>query len=241
MPTTRNENDHLFFEEPLGVDKGIYVRNEDAGYSGYSGYSGTSGVYYALYVRDGQLKLQSDSGVEAPAGISGYSGFSGTSGYSGPTGASGYSGDSGISGYSGADGAAGTSGYSGYSGQAGGESGTSGFSGYSGISGAAGDSGISGYSGYSGVNPLQVQAQNLVNEDQTTSWSEPTFNINGNFTKIEQWTNGAKGTKLYTRDITYSGTDVTQIATTDEQASKTLTKDYYYSGSGLSGWSGTWA
>lgn len=53
--------------------------------------------------------------------------------------------------------------------------------------------------------------------------------VGGNITQVNYWTDSGKGTKLFTKDITYSGSNPTQIVMKDEITNKILTTTIAYS------------
>ena len=55
----------------------------------------------------------------------------------------------------------------------------------------------------------------------------------GNVTQVNYWSDAGKGTKLYTKDITYSGSNPTIVEILDEISGKTLTVTIEYSGNNI--------
>lgn len=54
--------------------------------------------------------------------------------------------------------------------------------------------------------------------------------VGDNITQVNYWTDSGKGTKLFTKDITYSGSNPTQVVVTDEISNRILTTTIAYSG-----------
>lgn len=70
---------------------------------------------------------------------------------------------------------------------------------------------------------------NLAVKTGSNSYMEYT-QVGDNITQVNYWTNSGKGTKLFTKDITYSGSNPTIVAIKDEITSKILTTTIAYSG-----------
>jgi len=60
-----------------------------------------------------------------------------------------------------------------------------------------------------------------------TMYTEMVY-TSGDLTQINIWEDNSKTTKLFTRDISYTTGNVTQVLTTDELTSETLTKSITY-------------
>ena len=69
----------------------------------------------------------------------------------------------------------------------------------------------------------------LRKEGYTNGYDEVTY-TGDKITKVETWDTALKGTKLFTRTITYSGDDIDTITTVDELAGLTLTQTRTYTG-----------
>jgi hypothetical protein len=57
--------------------------------------------------------------------------------------------------------------------------------------------------------------------------------VGDNVTQVNYWTDSGKGTKLFTKDITYSGSNPTQVVIEDEQTNAVLTTTIAYSGENI--------
>ena len=68
------------------------------------------------------------------------------------------------------------------------------------------------------------------NIDFTTLFSEYTI-VDGLVTQVDYWETSAKTNKLFTKVITYTGTNATTIVLTDLKSGKVLTTTITYSGS----------
>lgn len=64
------------------------------------------------------------------------------------------------------------------------------------------------------------------------SYMEYTTDVSGNINQVNYWADAGKAKKLFTKDITYSGSDPTIVQTLDEQSKKVLTQTISYDGSG---------
>jgi hypothetical protein len=67
----------------------------------------------------------------------------------------------------------------------------------------------------------------------TEGYMEYTLNGSSQLTNVDYWDTAAKGTKLYTKTITWTGTNPTTVTFKDEIANKTMTTTLAYSGSTL--------
>ena len=65
-----------------------------------------------------------------------------------------------------------------------------------------------------------------------TRYMEPTY-TSDDLTRVEIWEDATKLVKLFTRDLTYTGDNLTQTVTTDEQTGAVLTIDLGYTGDDL--------
>jgi len=85
------------------------------------------------------------------------------------------------------------------------------------------------------VTPIKttVQLNTPFNVDYTTIYSEITT-VSGLITQVDYWATSAKATKLFTKNITYSGSNPTVITMKDEVNNKTLTTTLGYTGSNIS-------
>lgn len=63
------------------------------------------------------------------------------------------------------------------------------------------------------------------------SYMEYTLDGSGNITNADYWTDSGKDIKLFSKVITWTGTNPTEIVTTDETSGKILTTTIAYSGS----------
>ena len=81
---------------------------------------------------------------------------------------------------------------------------------------------------------LQARAEieDLYKVAYSTKYSEYTY-TGSNLTKIEIYTDSGKATKLFTKDLSYTGSQLTSITITDELTGNTLTKTLGYSGDSL--------
>jgi len=71
--------------------------------------------------------------------------------------------------------------------------------------------------------------QNIFKVATATSYMEiTTKNVDDDPTLIEYWDTSLKGTKLYTKEITYTSGNVTKVVITDLVSGKILTKDIVY-------------
>jgi len=136
----------------------------------------------------------------------------------------GFSGQLGISGASGLSGTSGFSGtYSGFSGWSGisGESGASGWSGWSGISS------WSGCSGFSGRMSLNLEMELEFKEAYLLYYKE--FGYTGDdLTSIDIYTDASKGTKLFSKLLSYAVGVLSSTVLTRMSDLATLTKNYAY-------------
>lgn len=66
------------------------------------------------------------------------------------------------------------------------------------------------------------------NQAYSTAYHELTYDINDKLTQIDIWQTSGKLLKLFTKVLTYTGDELTQVLITDEIASKTLTKVLAY-------------
>jgi len=60
-------------------------------------------------------------------------------------------------------------------------------------------------------------------------YTEYTYDGNASLTNIDIWDTGAKVTKLFTKVLSYTGTQLDQIILDDELRNKTMTTDFIYS------------
>lgn len=82
------------------------------------------------------------------------------------------------------------------------------------------------------LTPVQNFELELARKATGNSYMEYT-EVGGNITQVNYWTDSGKGTKLFTKDITYSGSNPTIVVTKDEISGKILTTTIAYSGSDI--------
>ena len=76
---------------------------------------------------------------------------------------------------------------------------------------------------------LQIaELKTLTKSNRTSYYTEITRDIYGYPTTIDKWTDLGKGTKLFTKVITWTGDNATKTVTTDESTGKILTVDITY-------------
>lgn len=80
---------------------------------------------------------------------------------------------------------------------------------------------------------LVVAIERMFSDAFATAYRELTFDGAGDLTVVDVWDTIAKGTKLYTRTLTYSGGDLVTVATLDEVTTDLLTVSLAYSGGDL--------
>ena len=78
-----------------------------------------------------------------------------------------------------------------------------------------------------------VQLERQFQAAYESKYSELTYSVGGDLETVEVWETASKLIKLFTRTLTYTGDDLTQVATLDEQVGTTLTVTLAYSGDDL--------
>jgi len=76
-----------------------------------------------------------------------------------------------------------------------------------------------------------LELKSLTKVGQNSYYKEFTF-VDGNPTSIDVWTDSGKATKLFTKSITWSAGNATDIVVTDEQSGVVLTTALTYDGDG---------
>ena len=79
-------------------------------------------------------------------------------------------------------------------------------------------------------NRIEIEA--LYKVAYAVAYSELTYNIDSNIISVDIWDSADKGTKLFTKTITYTDGTVTNVSITDEVTSATLSTAIHYNGSG---------
>lgn len=74
----------------------------------------------------------------------------------------------------------------------------------------------------------RVEIENLFKVAYSTKYAEYTYD-GGNLTTITVWDTASKTNKLFTKSLSYTGSDLTGISIKDEIRNKTLTKTLSYS------------
>jgi hypothetical protein len=70
--------------------------------------------------------------------------------------------------------------------------------------------------------------ETLFNCAYLTAYHELTYDVDGNVTNVDVWDTALKGTKLFSKVISYSGGNIDEVTITDELTSKVLTKSITY-------------
>lgn len=83
------------------------------------------------------------------------------------------------------------------------------------------------YGGPRGFFPKEAALEIAWNEDYPSNFSELTYS-GAVLDKVEIWTDASKTTKLFTKQLTYSSGDLTQVVITDHISTKTMTKTIIY-------------
>ena len=88
--------------------------------------------------------------------------------------------------------------------------------------------------GYAAVSGLRERAEieGAFKVARSTQYTEYTIVAN-QLTAIDIWNGAGKGTKLFSKTLTYTGSQLTETAITDEVEGNTLTKTFTYSGDNL--------
>lgn len=68
----------------------------------------------------------------------------------------------------------------------------------------------------------------MFNNAYLTGYIDFTKDIDDNITAVNVWENSSKIIKLFTKDITYTGENITEVLITDEVTNKTMLKEINY-------------
>ncbi len=68
----------------------------------------------------------------------------------------------------------------------------------------------------------------MYNNAYSTGYIDFTKDIDDNITAVNVWENSGKVIKLFTKDITYTGENITEVLITDEVTNKTMLKEINY-------------
>lgn len=81
-------------------------------------------------------------------------------------------------------------------------------------------------------NNRRIRLEKMFNDAFDDHYCEFTY-VGDNLTAVEVWEDSGKTTKLFTRTLSYTGDNLTTVATTDEQSSEILSTTFSYSGDNL--------
>ena len=78
-----------------------------------------------------------------------------------------------------------------------------------------------------------VELERLFQAAYDSKFTELTYSVGGDLETVEVWETASKLIKLFTRTLTYTGDDLTQVVTVDDQAGTILTVTLGYTGDDL--------